>query len=414
MRSIWKIVLPSILIVQVNFLSIYVIHASEVKQSKQQSVGTDMKDSHDSSQLFGGYKKALPGYKYKFPFDHGSHPEFKTEWWYFTGHLSSASRSRDKREFGYELTFFRVGNKKDGQKEKTSGKENAWSVNDLYLAHFAISDINNKKFVFYDKINRSGINYAGAKPGGLDVHLENWYVRQRKSVHGGEEIELYAKSGGDSIKLNLGSLKQATIHGIDGVSQKASCLGCASHYYSLTRLKTNGVITIAGNSYPVSGNTWMDHEFGSNQLTSEQIGWDWFAIQIEGESVDDDSEIMLYVMRRQDGSLDLSSSGTIIFQNGSCRHLLAQDFKIVPTAYWQSPNTLAKYPASWNISIPKYGLELKVTPRFENQELNTKNSTGVTYWEGACKVEGRQQMRFLKGKAYVELTGYGKIFNKKI
>ena len=257
------------------------------------------------------YKKALPGYQYKFPRDHCSHEEFKTEWWYYTGHL----KSEKGKKYGFELTFFRVG-----LDPNVETNNNPWSLKNVYLAHFAISDLNKKRFFYSQKLNRSGVNVAGARSDIPYVFNENWSMKFL-----GDKIYLSAKEKEYSLDLILNSKKKPIIHGVDGVSQKASCKGCASHYYSLTRLNSNGVLFVDGKPEKVTGEVWMDHEFGSNQLTKEQIGWDWFSIQL-----DNNMEIMLYVLRRKDGTIDKNSSGTIVYSDGSSKHLKVNDFRIVP------------------------------------------------------------------------------------
>jgi predicted secreted hydrolase len=340
------------------------------------------------------FRQALPGYTYAFPKDHASHEEYKTEWWYYTGHLNS----EDGRKFGYELTFFRTG------LENSAVEKTPWDVKNIYLAHFAVSDESNKKFLFYEKLNRAGLNTATARPDNYQVVNETWSVEQL-----GNDFVLRADAPNCSLHLLLSSLKPPVIHGTNGISQKASCKGCASHYYSMTRLKSSGYLYLNNAANKVTGNSWMDHEFGSNQLTSEQVGWDWYSLQL-----DNNSELMLYVMRRSDGTLDNNSSGTIVNADGTSKHLNLADFKIGAARTWISSATGAHYPMDWSIKIPSAKLDLTVKSAFENQELNTKQSTGVAYWEGAASVSGTQDNRPVTGQAYVEMTGYAEKFRKNI
>lgn len=348
-----------------------------------------------AEQVDSFYKKALPGYKYSFPRDHASHEAFKTEWWYYTGHL----KSDDGKKYGYELTFFRSG---VAPSEKAKTKSNAPS--NVYLAHFAVSDINNKKFHFYEKLTRSGLSLGSASSSVLHIYNDGWRVDEA-----GDTMMLSADAEKVGIKLLLSSKKPPVIHGKDGVSQKADCVGCASHYYSLSRMETKGLLFIDGKEKRVTGTSWMDHEFGSNQLTEEQVGWDWYSLQLS-----DNTELMLYMMRKKDGSIDKNSSGTIIGADGKAEHLNLSQFKIRSKSKWLSPQSKGNYPMNWEIEIPHKQIKLQVTPDFETQELVTKRSTDVTYWEGASSITGTKGGKLITGEGYVEMTGYNESFKKKI
>ena len=203
------------------------------------------------------------------------------------------------------------------------------------------------------------------------------------------------------MSLDLVSAKPPVVHGHEGVSQKAEGEGHASHYYSLTRLKTCGTLTVKGNSYAVTGLSWMDHEFGTNQLTLQQQGWDWFSIQL-----DNNRELMLYVLRLKDGTLEPASSGTVVAADGTWKHLDLSMYTIENTGTWTSPHNGATYPSGWKISVPNEGTELRITPTIKDQELVSRSILGITYWEGSVLVEGRDQGEPVSGMGYVELTGY--------
>jgi predicted secreted hydrolase len=340
------------------------------------------------------YQLALPGYHYRFPQDHVSHPKYKTEWWYYTGHLKTKSGKR----YGYELTFFRLGGQTAQMQKKSA---NPWKADNLYAAHFALSDEENRKFYYFEKLNRAGLNVAGARADTYHTWNELWQVEQL-----GQQMVLRADSpdGKQEIHLLLSPQKAPVIHGQNGVSQKASCLGCASHYYSMTRLKTEGVLVLDGLALPVTGLTWMDHEFGSNQLAKNQRGWDWFSVQL-----DDRTELMLYLLRLDNGTLDPNSSGTWVEANGQTRHLTLKDFTVKNSGQsWTSPTSQGRYPMGWQISMPSQHLLLNITPAFQNQELYTKGSTGVAYWEGSSHVSGSRNSQSVSGQAYVEMTGYAR------
>ncbi|MGH9553991.1 MAG: lipocalin-like domain-containing protein, partial [Terriglobales bacterium] len=334
------------------------------------------------------------GYKFAFPRDHASHDQYKTEWWYFTGHLNTAK----KRQFGYELTFFRTA--LDQEEDSSS----PWNLRNIYLAHFAITDPDGKKFFFRERINRAGVGFADARQDVPYVYNQDWSM---KFV--GEKIQLQAHTPEYSLNLTLSPKKVPTIHGKNGVSQKASCRGCASHYYSLTRLETEGTLALNGQSQKVSGLSWMDHEFGSNQLTDQQVGWDWFSLQL-----DNNCEVMLYLMRNADGSLDPNSSGTITMPDGTTKHLALADFSVKSLHTWHSIRTGGNYPLDWTVEIPAAKAKITVTALMSDQELVTTGSTGVTYWEGASSVSGSWNGTPASGDAYVEMTGYAEKFKNKI
>ena len=343
------------------------------------------------------FKLALPGYRYHFPADHYSHDEFKTEWWYYTGHLEST----DKKAFGFELTFFRSGAPiSDGV---SSG---AFALKNVYMAHFALTDVSGKKFFYEEKLSRGGAGSAGASGKDYNVWLENWNVTRDPKTG---KHHLVAKSKDCSIDLSLGEAKVPAIHGHQGVSQKASCVGCASHYYSLTRMPADGDVTVGGKNYSVRGAAWMDHEFGSNQLADNQVGWDWFSIQL-----DDGTDMMLYLMRLKDGTYDAHSSGTFISADGGTQHLKLNDYKIEASKNWKSPHTGGQYPTSFHVTVPSKQLDLQIEAQLQDQELASKDRTGISYWEGACRVSGQHNGAAVRGQAYVEMTGYSAAFNRKI
>jgi len=349
------------------------------------------------------FKRALPGRTFSFPQDHFSHPEFKTEWWYYSGHL----RSEDKKSYGYHLTFFRTALRKE-----VSRKNSKWTIRNLYFAHLAITDESKKRFEYREKISRGSFDEAGAseyKSGekAFRVWIEDWSAEINAS-----SIQNHILRAGDKefgIELRLSSEKGPVIHGQNGISQKAKGEGYASHYYSITRLKTEGKIFLKGKVVSISGTSWIDHEFGSNQLREDQAGWDWFGIQLEN-GVD----LMLYQIRHRDRKMDPYSSGTIVFHDGSQRHLTVSNFQVEAMDQWKSAKSGATYPSHWRIKIPGHQIELILSPTTKDQELVTNQSTRVTYWEGSVKVEGKSGSDRIKGMGYVELTGYAKPFNKGI
>lgn len=337
------------------------------------------------------FQSATAGYQYQFPRDHGSHPRYRTEWWYYTGHL----QSKTGRAFGFELTFFRRG----VPPEEIKTLPSKWSMNQVYLAHFAVTDLAGKRFHFSEKISREGVGKAGADESRLRVWIDDWRAEAATDHTGVHTLIAHDKT--HRLALSLQPAKPLVIQGVDGISRKGKDSGQASHYYSFTRLTTNGTITIDGESFDVAGTSWMDHEFSSADLGADQVGWDWFSIQLE-----DQSELMLYRMRLKDGSSDLASSGTVVSADGRASHLEVTDFQIESNGTWTSAESKATYPSRWQLTLPSLGLVLDVSPLLADQELRASRSAQVTYWEGAVMVTGTKQGQPVKGQGYVELTGY--------
>ena len=334
------------------------------------------------------YQTAVPGYHYEFPRDHFNHPEYQTEWWYFTGNLSAS----DGHRLGFELTFFRQGVNREAKNRAT------WDVRDIYLAHLALSDISGNEFYHAERINRAGPGIAGADLSQQKIWNGNWNV----SWIGDGDMQLNAIDGRFSFSLSLHPEKPPVIHGENGVSQKAEGAGKASHYISFTRLKTSGKVAMQKKVYQVAGLTWMDHEFFTHQLETNQVGWDWLSIQLS-----DNSEIMLYQIRRKDGSVDPYSSGTYVDAHGESTPLHASDFALKSSGEtWKSPVTSATYPIQWSITIPRFGIALEARTDLKQQEISGRTKIAPSYWEGAIRLAGRKSTEKLEGFGYLEMTGY--------
>jgi len=333
------------------------------------------------------WRQALPGFVFEFPRDHASHPDYKIEWWYYTGNLASGGGKR----FGYQLTFFRIG------VESKPKNPSRWAVRDLFMTHFAITDISGKQYRFTERMNRAGAGWAGSEPTHYRVWNQDWEARLNEEG----KHQLKASERDMNLARVLSEGKRPVIHGERGISQKGNAAGNASHYYSLTRMPTRGTLTLDGQTHAVEGESWMDHEFGTSFLEKEQTGWDWFSLQFE-----DGSDLMLFQLRRSDGSLDRHSSGTSIGANGKSTPLGAGDFTLRPGKAWRSEASGASYPIAWELDVPRQGLQLRVGTPVENQELRTERSTGVTYWEGAVEVQGTRAGQAMRGRGYLEMTGY--------
>jgi predicted secreted hydrolase len=331
------------------------------------------------------WREAAPGYQFAFPRDHAAHPDYRIEWWYYTGNVETSAG----RRFGYQLTFFRTG------VALTPDNPSRWAVRDLYMAHFALSDLENQKFYSFERLARAGVGWAGADTTQYRVWNETWEARLDGETH-----VLTAADAGFRLQLSLVPEKPPVIHGVDGVSQKGASAGNASHYYSLTRLHTRGQLTLDNETFPVTGLSWMDHEFGTSFLEREQVGWDWFSLQLH-----DGRELMLFQLRRADSSVDPHSSGTLIDANGHTTPIRFGEFSLTARQPWRSLTTGAEYPTVWELTAPRVGLQLLVRAASSDQELRTNASTGVTYWEGSVNVSEKSDPRLI-GHGYLEMTGY--------
>ena len=335
------------------------------------------------------YKQALPGYQYQFPRDHFSHPDYRTEWWYYTGNLKSV----DGHRFGFELTFFRQGASRQPLRNVD------WGVQDLYLAHFAVSDLDAQKFYYTKRVNRAGPGIAGISQQAGRVWNGNW---QALWVDGAQQLQAIA--GDFSIRLTLRSDKPPVVHGQHGVSQKGAGAGHASHYISLTRLITTGAIELGGRSYNVQGTSWMDHEFSTDSLAADEVGWDWLSIQLN-----DHTELMLYRLRHKDGTADPYSSGTYVDAEGRTTFLGVHDFGMQALdEIWTSPKSGAHYPVGWRVTVPALALDLQIRTPMQSQELAGKTRLSPSYWEGAIDISGKRGSSSISGVGYLEMTGYDK------
>ena len=340
-----------------------------------------------SAAAIAQYRDAVPGYRYKFPQDHFNHPDFQTEWWYYTGNVKSA----DGHRFGFELTFFRLGIDRSAKTAST------WEVRDLYLTHLALSDLDGSKFLHTERTNRAGPGLAGVSDADRRIWNGNWQVAWR-----GDEQILRAIDERFALHFTLQSIKPPVIHGANGVSQKAEGAGRASHYISLTRLNTSGEVQLGGKTFEVTGTAWMDHEFFTHQLEADQVGWDWMSIQLQ-----DHSELMLFHIRRKDGSIDPYSAGSFVDARGDTTHLRRDEFTLESAGgVWVSPVTRAAYPTHWKIAIPKLGLALESSTLLPSQELASPAGFVPAYWEGAVVLTGSKGRSPIDGVGYLEMTGY--------
>lgn len=339
-----------------------------------------------SREAITGFARVEGPVVLNFPEDQGSHPDYQTEWWYYTGNLTSANGER----FGYQLTFFRRALMPPSGIAKRASD---WATEQVYLGHFALTNISQNSFTFEERFSRGAGGLAGAQGDPYTVWLNDWRVEQT----GDDTYRVTAAQAKAQISLNLRGFKPYVLQGKQGYSQKGPEPGNASMYFSQTRLISQGTVTVGNRVFEVAGLSWMDHEFSTSALAPGQIGWDWFALQL-----DDGSELVLFYLRRDDGSVDSFSSGTLIAQDGSARHLQREDFEIEVHDTWTSPHSGAVYPAGWAIKVPSANLELTIRPSIVDQELQAS----FTYWEGAVTLQGENGGRHVEGVGYIELTGY--------
>lgn len=333
------------------------------------------------------WKRIQPGVSFDFPRDHGSHPAYQTEWWYVTGHVTDEVGN----EYGYQFTIFRIGLMNE------NGTQNL-DPNNLLAGHFAVADIKKHTFLKAERIRRAGAGFVEASEESLHTWIGDWEIKLDQN----NPISIIAADREQkiSLELELEIVKPPVFHGKNGYSQKGSETGNASAYYSWTRLATAGTLMADGTAHSVKGISWFDHEWGSSQLGEGVEGWDWFGLHL-----DDGSELMLYQLRNEDGSAIPQSSATLVHPNGDVEYFNSEDWVLSPKAYWKSKITNGNYPIEWQLSIPKQNINITIKARLNTSEMVTKQSTGVTYWEGPVAITGSHT-----GRGYMELTGYAGIF----
>lgn len=331
-----------------------------------------------------GYARALAPRPFAFPDDHGPHPEFKTEWWYFTGNLENEAG----RRFGYQLTFFRIA-----LSPTPVPRASAWGADQLYMGHFALSDLDGGRFFAEERLGRAALGLAGAQAAPFRVWLEDWQASGPAHTF---PLRLQAAGAEVALDLRLDEGKPLVLQGEAGLSRKSAAVGNASYYYSFTRLPTSGRLRIGAQGFTVRGDSWLDREWSTSALAPDQQGWDWFALQF-----DDGRELMFYQLRLKNGGRDPASKGILVEADGQSRLLRDEEVELEVLEHWRSPRG-GSYPARWRLRVPREDLDLRVTPLLADQEL----AVSIRYWEGAVGVTGTRAGRPLSGRGYVELTGY--------
>jgi len=318
------------------------------------------------------------------PRDEAAHGDAAVEWWYYTGHLLAD----DSSHYGFELVFFQAFLPAQIKLWGPVGMN--WLVNPLYFAHFAVTDEGGQAFTYRARMNFPRFWEAGADAARHRLWNGDWFVEGSAGRY-----TLQAMQDGMAIDLNLASAKPPVLHGDQGIIPMGHAGG--SYYYSYTRLEGQGQLTLGGATRPVQAVAWMDHQWGSWQQMGAFQGWDWFAIQLE-----DKSELMLFYFRNNDGSTQ-AALGSFIAPDGSTQHLAAGDFQVAAQGHWTSPYTGGTYPLGWRVTVPGKGLDLTVRPTMFDQELKVMPTT---YWEGSTLVVGQSGGQPIKGRGYVEMTGY--------
>lgn len=363
-------------------------------QETSEPVETSLTVAAALSSDTSGYARATAPHAFVFPADHGPHPDYRTEWWYYTGNVVGEG----DRRFAYQFTLFRTALRPadaapPAMQPDTSGQE--WSTRQLYMAHLAVTDVRSGEHVAFERFSRGAAGLAGAEADPYRIWIEDWHV---DGIGGADTVRIRAKDGDTGLDLVLARTKSIVLQGDRGFDRKGPEPGNASYYFSMTRMATTGSIISGGEIYDVDGWSWMDREWSTSALSGDQVGWDWFSLQLE-----DGSEVMYYRLRDADGATSSFSSGSIVDSAGGVRPLSAEDVQLRTPGTWTSPTTGTEYPSEWKLEIAATGTVLDIEPLIPDQELDVS----IRYWEGAVRVEGRHRGRPVTGLGFVEMTGYG-------
>lgn len=344
------------------------------------------------------WKQAAPGYAWSFPRDLAAHPDYKTEWWYLTGHLDPTDGGES---LAFQLTFFRVGLATD---PPAAGRSD-WAAGDLVMAHAAVTDPLTGHV--FSEVTRRAVPFLGGfgapgdstvawcrAPAGTDA---TWSL-----VWTGDRWRLSARDDRQGLRYDLvcRPTKPRVFHGDGGYSPKNADGSAGSLYFSATRLSVEGEVLRGQELVRVGGEAWLDREIFTSTLASDQKGWDWAALQL-----DDGRELMLYRLRGKEGGNDFSL-GTLVEADGRSRTLTADQWEWTPGRTWTSPRTGSRYPVEWTLRVPAADLDLKLEAVIPEQE-NVSEQTGIHYWEGAVRVRGSEGATGNVGRGFIELTGYG-------
>ena len=351
-----------------------------------------------SAPAGGDFARAYDPIDFEFPRDHGAHDEYATEWWYYTGNLTTANIGGgdafgDGREFGYQLTFFR-----SALGAEQPARDSDLATNQVYMAHFAVTDVRADAHHSFDRYSRGAGELAGAVGEPLyEVWLDEWSAREIEP--GVQEVRAAAEheDGTVAIDFVLRETRDPLLHGERGLSQKGVEAGNASYYYSLVDLATTGTVTSGGDTFEVNGVSWMDHEFGTSALAENAVGWDWFSAQLDNGAL-----LMFAQIRTAAGEALDTFKGTLVYPDGEQIEIGPADFTLTETDEWTSSRTSITYPAGWRVDFVDLDISLSVEPLVDDQEMEVS----FVYWEGAVSYEGTMNGEPVTGRGYVELTGY--------
>lgn len=326
------------------------------------------------------FAPVVPGYRIRFPRDAGSHPDFRLEWWYVTGWLNHASAS----PLGFQITFFRA------RPDLKHDNPSAFTPRQILIAHAALSDPAHGRLIHAQRTARAGFGLAGADEERTRVWIDDWSLEQRDGAY-------RAAIRADELQFQfvLDPMQPPLLQGEDGFSRKGPAPASASYYYSLPHLMVGGMLSRSGKTERVTGTGWLDHEWSSQYMEEDAVGWDWIGINL-----DDGSALMAFRMRDQNGQ-QFWAGGALRRADGTVRRFPPSEIRFTPQRYWRSPRTGTSYPVSWRVKAGE--LELAVESLMDDQEHDTRASTGTIYWEGAVSAlrEGKPL-----GRGYLELTGY--------
>lgn len=327
------------------------------------------------------YAPVTPGHALEFPADHGSHPQFRTEWWYITGWL----RTERGESLGFQITFFRT------KPDVDDANPSSFTPHQLFIAHCAISDAAHGRLWQDQRIRRAGFDLAQATEGDLHVWIDRWTLQRKDSTYVAK-----IRAEDFSFDLVLSETEPVLINGDAGVSRKGKSPGSASYYYSLPHLRVSGTIGRQDRTDGVTGEAWLDHEWSSEYLEAGAVGWDWIGINL-----DDGAALMAFRIRGTHGETRWAG-GTFRSGDGHTRILEPADVDFRAGSVWTSPRTGIAYPVRWTVRAG--GHEFALEPLLDDQENDTRLSTGAIYWEGAVRAyENKRPV----GRGYLELTGYG-------
>lgn len=364
-----------------------------------------------------GYARADRVMDFSFPDDHGPHPAFKTEWWYITGNLDTEGAATvpgrqpgpNARDLGFELTIFRIalrpprGTPARLASADSSSTRSRWATDQMYMGHFAVSDITNETQYDVERFSRSAIGLAGAQADPFRVWMDDWEIatvdpEPDSLIDGAFPVRLRAHGRGAAADLTLTPTKPMVLQGDRGLSQKGDGKGNASYYYTYPRLDTRGTVVVEGDTLEVAGMSWMDREWSTSALSDNQVGWDWFALQL-----DDGRDLMYYQLRNTDGTASEFTEGVIIGPNGTSTRINKTDAELDVLDTYTTPDGTRDYPTAWRLRVPSQNIDLRINAAFDEQELKVS----VRYWEGAVTLDGTSGDAPVRGHGYVEMTGYG-------